>query len=115
MDLAEPGLSCGIWDPVPQPGMEPEPLALGAQSPRHWTTKEVPTTLVLQPQCHYHSLPTAWKINYKDQVSPSYKMQFQYCIVLRFSKLEPPSIISFQIVFQWEGQPFVGKKYQPNL
>ena len=26
MDLAELGLSCGIWDPVPQPGMEPEPL-----------------------------------------------------------------------------------------
>ena len=99
MYLAESGLSCGIWDPFPQPGMEPEPLALGAQSPRQWT-KKVTTILVLHPRCHYHSLPTAWKINYKDQVSPGYKIQFQYCIVLRFFKLEPPSIISFQIVFQ---------------
>ena len=31
-----------MWDLVPWPGLEPEPLALGAQSLSHWTTSEVP-------------------------------------------------------------------------
>ena len=35
-------LSCGMWDPVPWPGIEPRPHALGAQSISHWTTREVP-------------------------------------------------------------------------
>ena len=30
--LAALGLSCSIWDPVPSPGMEPNPPALGAGS-----------------------------------------------------------------------------------
>ena len=34
-------LSCSMWDLVPQPGIEPRPPALGAQSLNHWTTKEV--------------------------------------------------------------------------
>ena len=32
--------ACGIF--VPQPGIEPVPLASGASSPKHWTTREVP-------------------------------------------------------------------------
>ena len=35
------GLSCGMRDPVPQPGTEPRPPALGAEILSHWTTKEV--------------------------------------------------------------------------
>ena len=35
-------LSSGMWDLVPQPGIQPGPVALGAQSFSHWTTKEVP-------------------------------------------------------------------------
>ena len=31
--------SCGMWDLVPWPGIEPGPFALGAQSLNHWTTK----------------------------------------------------------------------------
>ena len=31
---------CGIL--VPQPGTEPGPTAVGAQSPHHWTAREVP-------------------------------------------------------------------------
>ena len=31
-----------MWDLVPQPGMEPGPPALGAQSPIHCATREVP-------------------------------------------------------------------------
>ena len=34
-------LSCGMWDLVPWLGIEPGPPALGAQSPSHWTTREV--------------------------------------------------------------------------
>ena len=39
---ATPGLSWGMWDLVPQPGIKPGPPALGAQSLSHWTTTEVP-------------------------------------------------------------------------
>ena len=35
-------LSCSMWDLVPQPGIEPGPPALGAQSLTLWTTREVP-------------------------------------------------------------------------
>ena len=34
--------SCGMWYPVPWSGMEPGPLALGARSLSHWTTRTSP-------------------------------------------------------------------------
>ena len=37
------GLSCGMWDLVPWPGIKPRPLALGAQSLTHCTTRKVPS------------------------------------------------------------------------
>ena len=40
--MAALGLTCGIWDLVPRPGFEPKPPSLGACSPSHWTTREVP-------------------------------------------------------------------------
>ena len=40
--LAVPGLSCGMRDLVPWPGIKPGPPALGAQSLSHWATREVP-------------------------------------------------------------------------
>ena len=30
----------------PQPGIKPEPPALGIQRPNHWTTREVPPNLI---------------------------------------------------------------------
>ena len=36
-------LSCGIWNLVPSPGIEPGPLALEMWSLSHWTSREVPT------------------------------------------------------------------------
>ena len=36
------GLSCGMWDLLLQPGIEPRIPALGAWSLSHWTTSEVP-------------------------------------------------------------------------
>ena len=35
-----------MWDLVPWPGIEPSPLALGAWSLSHWTTREVPIKLL---------------------------------------------------------------------
>ena len=35
--LATLGLSCNIWDLVPQPEIKPRALALGAQSLNHWS------------------------------------------------------------------------------
>ena len=35
-------LSCGMWDLVPWPGIEPGPPALEVQSLSHWATREVP-------------------------------------------------------------------------
>ena len=39
--LAVPGLSCGMWDLVPWPGIEPGLSALGAWKFSFWTTREV--------------------------------------------------------------------------
>ena len=45
-------LSCGIWDLVPWPRIEPGPPALGVQSLGHRTTREVPTlVLVVSTVC----------------------------------------------------------------
>ena len=38
--LVVPGLSCGMWDLVSQPGMEFRPSASGALSLSHWTTRK---------------------------------------------------------------------------
>ena len=43
--LAAHGLSCGMWDLVPQPGLKPRALALRVQSPGQWTTRGVPQIL----------------------------------------------------------------------
>ena len=40
--LDVPDLSCGLLNLVPQPGFEPEPAVLGAQSLHPWTTRHVP-------------------------------------------------------------------------
>ena len=36
------GLSCGMWDLVPSPGIETQPPALVVWSLSHWTIGEVP-------------------------------------------------------------------------
>jgi len=41
-------LSCGMWDLVPQPGIEPGPPPFGAQSPSHWPTRKVPIPQILE-------------------------------------------------------------------
>ena len=38
-------VEAGMWDLVPQPGIEPRSPALGALSLNHWTTREVPQGL----------------------------------------------------------------------
>ena len=42
--LAAPGLNGGMWDLLPQPGIEPRPPTLGAQNLHPWmTTREIPS------------------------------------------------------------------------
>ena len=41
------GLSCGMWDLVPQSGVTPGPPALEVWSLSHWTTREVLLCLFL--------------------------------------------------------------------
>ena len=45
--LVAQGLSCGMWDLVSWPGIEPRPPALGAQSLSRWATPEVPNYFFL--------------------------------------------------------------------
>ena len=56
-------LSCGIWDLVPWPGIEPRPPELGVQSLMYWTTREVPQPWLFElqvalaaPRCLYPTL-----------------------------------------------------------
>ena len=42
-------LICGKWDLVPWPEIEPWPPVFGTQSFTHWTTREVPSHIVLIP------------------------------------------------------------------
>ena len=35
-------MTCGLWDLVSQPGIEPGPLAVEVESPNQWTTREFP-------------------------------------------------------------------------
>ena len=39
--------TCGMWDQVPCPGMEPGSPALEAWSLSHWTTRKVPARKTL--------------------------------------------------------------------
>ena len=41
-------LSCGMWDLVPQPEIEPGPPYIRRQILNHWTTREVPSLLCLE-------------------------------------------------------------------
>ena len=51
--LAALGLSCGMRDLVPWPGIGLEPLALGVWSLSHWTTREVPPKdILINPHSH---------------------------------------------------------------
>ena len=40
--LTVPGLSCSMWDLIPQPGAESRLPELGMESLSHWTTRKVP-------------------------------------------------------------------------
>ena len=48
--------ACGIL--VPQPGIEPRPSAVKAQSPKHWTAREFPNVLFLDLGADYMAILT---------------------------------------------------------
>ena len=49
-------MACGIL--VPQPGIEPVPLAVKARSPNHWTTREFPPLFKYLKMSFSFHLPT---------------------------------------------------------
>ena len=46
--------SCGIWNLVPWPGIEPGPPTFGTQSLSHWTTREVPVVISIKKKKKGH-------------------------------------------------------------
>jgi len=48
-------LGCGMWDPVPRPGLEPQAPCVG--SLRHWAAREVPRTGIFHTTCMCGSVP----------------------------------------------------------
>ena len=54
-----PGLSWDMQGLVPWPGLEPGPPALGAQSLRHWSIREVPPLFSIA----VHSVLTFWIVS----------------------------------------------------
>ena len=51
--LAALGLSCGMWDLVPWPGIRPRPPSLGVWSFSQWTTREAQQCLFLKNCCYF--------------------------------------------------------------
>ena len=56
--MAALGLSCGMWDLVPWPGIEPGPPASVVWCLSHWTTKEIPELLEYVHLCLSSHLET---------------------------------------------------------
>ncbi|XP_045019813.1 transcription cofactor vestigial-like protein 4 isoform X10 [Bubalus bubalis] len=48
---------CLTWDPVPRPGIEPQPPSFGAWSLSHWTTGEVPRSHLLKGEAALRGEP----------------------------------------------------------
>ena len=46
--VAHRSFSCGMWDLVPGPGVEPGSLSLGVWSRSSWTSKEVPKYIYIE-------------------------------------------------------------------
>ena len=74
--MAAQGLSCGMWDLVPQPGIKPRAPALRDQSLSHCTTRGVPkdrlskrqskrykNRQVLTEQTHQHSVKSNRRVD----------------------------------------------------
>ena len=62
--------SCWMWDPVPWPGIEPGPPALGARSLNHWTTGKSPIlTLRSQFKCFFWENTSfhEWLLAYRER------------------------------------------------
>ena len=57
--MAAPSLGCGMWDLSPWLGIQLP--ALGVQSLRHWTTREVPSPPYFSAQPHPTYIPGFWR------------------------------------------------------
>ena len=95
--LAVLGLSCGMQDLVPWPGIKPRPPALGTWSPKHWTTREVPKLCIMKYFKHTGKL-----VLYNEYPHPHLSYlnvlpHFIYIYTFHVKKLAA-SCLSFQMV-----------------
>ena len=67
--------SCGVWDLVPRPGIEPGYPAFGVWSVSHWTIRKVPCTL------HFHF------IQFVHNASQTQEASIHYTGLLAFQSL----------------------------
>ena len=99
--------SCGMWDLVPWPGIDPRPPALGARSLSHWITREVPA---YHSWCRPQSLPAvAWSVSLSIQFIPVLSsLEGGYCVQPRPKEREPWSTSSpgeqlHKLLWNWNG------------
>ena len=79
------GLSCGILDLFPWPGIGHKPPALGAQSLSHWATREVPPATLY----HTHLFPGTPSSPLPKHTEVIPKKQ---CVPLSIAMLHPDSL-----------------------
>ena len=93
--------SCGMWDPVPWPEIEPGPHALGPRSLSHWTIREVPKIISW--------LIVLWQILQEKIVNATFQ-------VLTWLKLVFYSYKNWRIAYKTLGShllPWMSWKYHP--
>ena len=66
----------GLWDLVPQPGIEPGPSAVRTQSRNHWTSREVPIHVSLY---HLYLLISSSHCHKRVRKAPSFTLHMTTC------------------------------------
>ena len=78
-------LSCGVWDLVPWPGIEPGPHALGAKCLSHWTARELSLQSPILPLTSSHTA-----LDFSEYICPLWCFSF----LLFFLSFPPPFLSS---------------------
>ena len=88
--LAPPGLSCGMWDLVPWPGIELRPPAEGDQCLSHWTTRDIPKINLKKKNRLFFHPPTLQSVSLNLPVSTVWALRLQRWIQAPASRASWP-------------------------
>ena len=86
-------MTCGLWDLVSKPGIEPRPLAVEVESPNHWTTREFPLDFNNDKNIYFTG--AVYHLTFKHN---ALKVRF-FCI--RFVFLKTPEMVNDLASRQW--------------